>query len=66
MDREKLMDKIQKCLRLAKSSEPAEAAAALRQAQKMMAANNITKGVNARTFHSLTYSPVTRHKGTRK
>lgn len=25
-----------------------------------------SKGVNARTFHSLTYSPVTRHKGTRQ
>lgn len=43
MDREKAMDKIQKCLRLSKSSEPAEAAAALRQAQKMMAANNISE-----------------------
>jgi hypothetical protein len=43
MDREKAMDKIEKCLRLSKSSEPAEAAAALRQAQKMMAAHGITE-----------------------
>lgn len=36
MDRAKALDKIRKCLRLAKSSEPHEAAAALRQAQTLM------------------------------
>lgn len=37
MDRERALRKLIACLRLAKSSEPAEAAAALRQAQKLMA-----------------------------
>lgn len=36
MDRKKVLDKIAKCMRLSKSSEPHEAAAALRQAQKLM------------------------------
>ena len=35
-DRDRKLDKIKKCLRLAKSSNEHEAAAALRQAQKMM------------------------------
>lgn len=36
MDKKTAIDKISKCLALAKSSEPHEAAAALRQAQKLM------------------------------
>lgn len=36
MDKKTAIDKIRKCLALAKSSEPHEAAAALRQAQKLM------------------------------
>lgn len=36
MDRAKVMDKIQKCLNLGKSSNEHEAAAAMRQAQKLM------------------------------
>lgn len=42
-DRAKLLDKIQKCLRLSKSSEPHEAAAAMRQAQKLMQLHSITE-----------------------
>lgn len=41
-DREKIIDKIKKCLALAKSSNEHEAAAALRQAQKLMQAHNIS------------------------
>jgi len=39
--RSKIISRIRKCLALAESSEPNEAAAALRQAQKMMAQHNI-------------------------
>lgn len=39
---ERAMEKIKKCLRLAKSDNPAEAAAALRQAQKLMAKHGYT------------------------
>lgn len=42
-DREKALDKIRKCLALGKSPNEHEAAAALRQAQKMMAAHNLTE-----------------------
>lgn len=42
-DREKAIDKVKKCLRLAESSEPWEAAAAMRQAQKLMQTLNITE-----------------------
>lgn len=42
MDRTRLLEKIQKCLALSQSPEPHEAAAALRQAQKMMDANGVT------------------------
>ncbi|WKD29564.1 DUF2786 domain-containing protein [Halomonas sp. KG2] len=38
----KALDKIKKCLRLAKSSNANEAAAALRQAQKLMAIHGVT------------------------
>lgn len=42
MDREKILDKIKKCLALSQSPEPAEAAAALRQAQKLMELHGIS------------------------
>lgn len=41
--RKRILDRIQKCLNLGKSSEPHEAAAALRQAQKMMEAHGISE-----------------------
>lgn len=40
-DRDKLLDRVRKCLALSKSSNEHEAAAALRQAQKIMAAHGI-------------------------
>lgn len=40
--REKIIDKIKKCMALAKSSNEHEAAAALRQAQKLMQAHGIS------------------------
>ena len=42
MDRARLLEKIQKCLALSASPEPHEAAAALRQAQKLAASYNVT------------------------
>lgn len=42
MDKEKVLDKIKKCLALSKSSNEHEAAAALRQAKKLMEAHDIT------------------------
>lgn len=42
-DKDRILDKIKKCLNLSKSSEPAEAAAALRQAQKLMEMHNISE-----------------------
>lgn len=39
---QKIIEKIRKCLALAQSSEPHEAAAAMRQAQKLMAAHGVT------------------------
>ena len=42
MDRARLLEKIQKCLALSASPEPHEAAATLRQAQKLSAAYNVT------------------------
>ena len=41
-DRDKILDKIKKCLALSASSNEHEAEAALRQARKMMEANGIT------------------------
>jgi len=41
-DRDKIIEKIKKCLRLAKSSNEHEAAAALRQAQKLMRAYGLS------------------------
>lgn len=43
MDRAKLLKKIEKCLNLSKSSEPHEAAAAMRQAKKMMEAHGVSE-----------------------
>lgn len=43
MDKAKILDKIQKCLRLSKSANANEAATALRHAQKLMEANGITQ-----------------------
>lgn len=43
MDRAKILDKIKKCLALSKSPNEHEAAAALRQAQKLMERNGITE-----------------------
>ena len=43
MKNEKVLEKIKKCLRLAKSSNPHEAAAAMRQAQKLMEKYNLTE-----------------------
>ena len=43
MDRSKVLSKIEKCMNLSKSSEPHEAAAALRQAQKLMEAHGISQ-----------------------
>jgi len=42
IDRDKIIDKVKKCLALAKSSNEYEAAAALRQAQKLMQQHGIT------------------------
>jgi len=42
-DRKRVLERIEKCLNLAKSNEPHEAAAALRQAQKLMAAHGVTE-----------------------
>lgn len=44
MDREKILDKIKKCLALSQSPEPAEAAAAMRQAQKLMELHSVAQG----------------------
>ncbi len=44
MNRDQALSKIKKCLALAKSSNPHEAAAALRQAQKLMAEHRVTEG----------------------
>ncbi|NYS61894.1 DUF7168 domain-containing protein [Vreelandella salicampi] len=42
MSTSRVLDKIQKCMNLASSDNPAEAAAALRQAQKLMEKHNLT------------------------
>lgn len=42
MDKENIISKIKKCLALAKSDNPHEAASALRQAQKLMEMHNIS------------------------
>ena len=43
MEHEKIIDKIKKCLALSNSDNPHEAAAALRQAQKLMEMHNLTE-----------------------
>ena len=43
VNNDKILDKIKKCLALSKSSEPHEAAAALRQAQKLMSAHGVSE-----------------------
>lgn len=43
LDRKTLLEKIKKCLALSQSCEPNEAAAALRQAQKLMERHGITR-----------------------
>ncbi|UCE89646.1 MAG: DUF2786 domain-containing protein [Pseudomonadota bacterium] len=43
MERKKIIDKIYKCLRLAESVNPNEAAAAMRQAQRLMRKHGITR-----------------------
>lgn len=43
MNRDQALSKIKKCLELAKSSNPHEAAAAMRQAQKLMAEHGVTE-----------------------
>lgn len=43
MTRDQALSKIKKCLALAKSSNPHEAANAMRQAQKLMAAHHVTE-----------------------
>lgn len=43
MEKQKIIDKIHKCLRLSKSGNPNEAAAALRQAQAMIRKYNISE-----------------------
>lgn len=59
--RDKILDKIQKCLRLSKSSEPHEAAAAMRQAQAMMAKWSVSDaellGLEVKSVLVITPSP---------
>lgn len=61
-DREKILTKIQKCLRLSKSSEPHEAAAALRQAQAMMRQHSVSDeelmGIEVKNVLVITPAPA--------
>jgi Protein of unknown function (DUF2786) len=60
-DRERAMERIQKCLRLSKSNEAHEAAAALRQAQKLMQQYSIEEselhGIEVKSVLVLTPEP---------
>ncbi len=56
MDRARVIDRIRKCLRLARSSEPHEAAAALRQAQALMRIH----GIDRATLDADTVDEITR------
>lgn len=60
-DRKRALDKIQKCLRLSQSSEPHEAAAALRQAQALMQKFSIDEnelhGIEVKSVLVLTPEP---------
>lgn len=62
--RERIMEKIRKCFALGKSSEPHEAAAAIRQAQKLMEAYNISQdeimGMEVRDERVVTPEPPKR------
>jgi hypothetical protein len=59
MDKQKIISKIQKCLRLAESGNPNEAAAALRQAQGMMRKYGICKA----EIHTLLINEATANSG---
>lgn len=63
-DRDRLLEKIQKCMRLSKSSEPHEAAAAMRQAQKLMEHHQVSDsellGMEVKSVHICTPSPYKR------
>lgn len=63
-DRERVLERIKKCMRLSKSSEAHEAAAALRQAQKMMAAHGVTQeellGLEVKSIQVMTPEPYKR------
>lgn len=62
MNRKKIIDKIAKCLRLAGSSNPNEAAMALRQAQAMMAKHGINdKEVDAAIISEMPTTTGTSH-----
>lgn len=59
MDKQKIISKIQKCLRLAESGNPNEAAAALRQAQGMMR----KYGIHEADVHTLQINETTANSG---
>lgn len=60
-DRERILSRIKKCLNLSKSSEAHEAAAALRQAQKMMEAHGVSQeellGMEVKSIQVVTPEP---------
>lgn len=60
-DRERALDRINKCMRLSKSDNPNEAAAALRQAQKLMQVYSVEEselhGIEVRSVLVLTPEP---------
>lgn len=62
--RQKILDRINKCLKLSKSSEPHEAAAAMRQAQKLMEAHSVSDaeilGVEVKSVLVISPSPYRR------
>lgn len=63
-DRDRVLEKIKKCLKLSKSSEAHEAAAALRQAQKMMEAHGVSQeellGLEVKSVQVMTPEPYKR------
>lgn len=63
-ERDKILQKIQKCMRLSKSSEPHEAAAAMRQAQKLMQAYQVSDselmGLEVKSILVITPAPAMR------
>lgn len=63
-DRDRILSKIKKCLTLSKSSEAHEAAAALRQAQKMMEAHGVSQeellGMEVKSIQVMTPEPYKR------